>query len=394
MDIKKVKYTDESLNLRSFYLRFLKKIWILPIAALIGAIIAGGIYYLVTVTFGPERIYEAQANFHLTYSDDAYICNSEGQRVLDWYNSATWTNFIFNDHDFLLELVKTLKENGVDISEERMNVLNAPGGPDISGQLQALQEAGIDLTDDKSKVDVKGDIISNERFLLVTVREPSEELTEKMLDAFIASLEEYPSYNKLNAFDSIVCTSRSAVYLEKVDNRIGVAIVFGAIVMAVLAFLAILLVDAVDEAVYVPEECERRYGFPVLGTLFAGDETNELFKGELASLFDKYVAGKEKVALIASDAVDNSSFSEKDLESLKKTLGNDYDEKLSKITAISGSDKVGAMDGAIIAVPYGKKNAAMTEHLISQLKKHECPVLGIIFTRADLKFIKRYYGVK
>lgn len=394
MDTNKVKYTDETLNLRSFYLRLLKKIWILPVAALIGAILAGGIYYLVTVTFGPERRYEAQARFYLTYSDDAYIRNAEGERVLDWYNGATWTNFIFNDHDFLLELVKTMKEEGVDISQERMKVLEAAGGPDISNQLQALEEVGVDVIKDESKINVKGDIISNERFLLVTINETDKELVEKLTDAFIKSLESYPTYNKSDAFESIECTSKSDVYLEKAENRMGVATVFGAVLVAVVAFLAVLLIDAVDEAVYVPEECEKRYGYPVLGTVFAGDETNELFKGELASLFDKHVADKEKVALVASDSVCDISFSEKDLDSLKKSLGSEYDNKLAKITAISGSDNIGAVDGAILTVPYGKKNAAMTEHLISQLKKSGCPVLGIIFTRADLRFIKRYYGIK
>jgi len=393
MDTKKVKYTDESLNLRSFYLRFLKKIWILPVAALIGAIIAGGIYYLVTVTFGPERRYEAQARFHLTYSDGAYIRNSEGERVLDWYNGATWTNFIFNDHDFLLELVKTMKEEGVDISQERMKVLEAAGGPDISNQLQALEEVGVDVIKDESKINVKGDIISNERFLLVTINETDKELVEKLTDAFIKSLESYPTYNASKAFESIVCTSKSDVYLEKTDNRIAVAIIFGAILAAFLAFLAILLIDAVDEAIYVPEECEKRYGIRVLGTIFQGNEACDLLRGELAKLYDKCVADKENIVLISSDAADNASFSEKDLESLKKTLGSDYDDKLSKIKAISASD-IGAAEGAILAVPYGKKNAAMTEHLISQLKKIECPVLGIVFTRADLKFIKRYYGIK
>lgn len=393
MDTKKVKYTDESLNLRSFYLRFLKKIWILPVAALIGAILAGGIYYLVTVTFGPERRYEAQARFYLTYSDDAYIRNAEGERVLDWYNGATWTNFIFNDHDFLLELVKTMKEEGVDISQERMKVLEAAGGPDISNQLQALEEVGVDVIKDESKINVKGDIISNERFLLVTINETDKELVEKLTDAFIKSLESYPTYNASKAFESIVCTSKSDVYLEKTDNRIAVAIVFGAMLAAVLAFLAILLIDAVDEAIYVPEECEKRYGIRVLGTVFQGNEACDLLRGELAKLYDKYVADKENIVLISSDAADNASFSEKDLESVKKTLGSDYDEKLSKIKAISASD-IGAAEGAILAVPYGKKNAAMTEHLISQLKKIECPVLGIVFTRADLKFIKRYYGIK
>ena len=393
MDKTLSKYTDESLNLRSFYLRFLKKIWILPVAALIGAIIAGGIYYLVTVTFGPERRYEAQARFHLTYSDGAYIRNSEGERVLDWYNGATWTNFIFNDHDFLLELVKTMKEEGVDISQERMKVLEAAGGPDISNQLQALEEVGVDVIKDESKINVKGDIISNERFLLVTINETDKELVEKLTDAFIKSLESYPTYNASKAFESIVCTSKSDVYLEKTDNRIAVAIIFGAILAAVLAFLAILLIDAVDEAIYVPEECEKRYGIRVLGTVFQGNEACDLLRGELAKLYDKYVADKENIVLISSDAADNASFSEKDLESVKKTLGSDYDEKLSKIKAISASD-IGAAEGAILAVPYGKKNAAMTEHLISQLKKIECPVLGIVFTRADIKFIKRYYGIK
>ncbi|MEE3469465.1 Capsular polysaccharide biosynthesis protein [Butyrivibrio hungatei] len=393
MDTNKVKYTDETLNLRSFYLRFLKKIWILPVAAFIGAILAGGIYYLVTVTFGPERRYEAQARFYLTYSDDAYIRNAEGERVLDWYNGATWTNFIFNDHDFLLELVKTMKEEGVDISQERMKVLEAAGGPDISNQLQALEEAGVDVIKDESKINVKGDIISNERFLLVTINETDKELVEKLTDAFIKSLESYPTYNESKAFESIVCMSKSDVYLEKADNRMGVAIVFGAILAVVLAFLAILLIDAVDEAIYVPEECEKRYGIRVLGTVFQGNEACDLLRGELAKLYDKYVADKENIVLISSDAADNASFSEKDLESVKKTLGSDYDEKLSKIKAISASD-IGAAEGAILAVPYGKKNAAMTEHLISQLKKIECPVLGIVFTRADLKFIKRYYGIK
>lgn len=393
MDTNKVKYTDETLNLRSFYLRFLKKIWILPVAALIGAILAGGIYYLVTVTFGPERRYEAQARFYLTYSDDAYIRNAEGERVLDWYNGATWTNFIFNDHDFLLELVKTMKEEGVDISQERMKVLEAAGGPDISNQLQALEEVGVDVIKDESKINVKGDIISNERFLLVTINETDKELVEKLTDAFIKSLESYPTYNASKAFESIVCTSKSDVYLEKADNRIVVAIIFGAILAAVLAFLAILLIDAVDEAIYVPEECEKRYGIRVLGTVFQGNETCDLLRGELAKLYDKYVADKENIVLISSDAANDASFSEKDLESVKKTLGSDYDEKLSKIKAISASD-IGAAEGAILAVPYGKKNAAMTEHLISQLKKIECPVLGIVFTRADLKFIKRYYGIK
>jgi len=363
MDTKIVKYCDESLNIRSFYLRLLKKKYIILFAAFIGAVIAGGIYYLVTVIFGPERQYEAQAQFYITYSDDAYILNEQGEKVLDWYNGSTWTLFVFRDNDLLPEIVKRVNEKGSSITEDEL------------------------------KASVIGEIPSNERFLQVTVRNTDKELTDKITDAFIEELEKYPSYCVLKAFDSIACTSRSEVYLEKVENRMGVAIVFGAILAAVLAFFALLLANAVDEAVYVPEECEKRYGFPVLGTVFDADKTNELLRDELAKLYDKYVSDKENVVIISSDSVDNASFSEKDLESLKKTLGSDYDSKLSKLTAIAASD-IGTADGAILAVPYGKKNAAMTEHIVSQLKKNNCPVIGIVFTRADIKFIKRYYGIR
>ena len=40
---------DEALNLRSFYLRLFRKIWILPLAAAIGGLIAGLIYFVATV---------------------------------------------------------------------------------------------------------------------------------------------------------------------------------------------------------------------------------------------------------------------------------------------------------------------------------------------------------
>ena len=393
MDKTLSKYTDESLNLRSFYLRLLKKIWILPVAALIGAVIAGGIYYLATDVFGPERKYEAQAKFHLTYSDDAYICNEEGNRVLDWYNGYTWTNFIFDDNDLVIEIAKALKEEGVDTADKHLNLSDVEAIDITPERLEDLQAAGIDITGDEELVSLKGEIPSNARFLLVTIRDTDKEFVEKITDAFVTSLEKYPSFNKMKAFDRIVCLSKSDAYLEKADNKMGVAMTVGAIVAAVLAFFAILLYDAVDEAVYVPEDLERRYGLPVLGTVFAGEDTDELFKGELAALYNKYVSDKDNVVFVSSDSVKDASFSEKDLEALKHTLGSEYESSLSKIKAVSVSD-IGAFGGAVLAVPYGTRNAAMTEHVISLFKKHECPVLGAIFTRADLKFIKRYYGVK
>ena len=56
------RHMDEELNLRSFYLRLIKKIWLIPLLAVIGALLAAGIYTLVTVTFGPEKTYYTESS--------------------------------------------------------------------------------------------------------------------------------------------------------------------------------------------------------------------------------------------------------------------------------------------------------------------------------------------
>ena len=82
-------HKDESLNLRSFYLRLLGKIWIIPVAALVGALLALGIYTLVTVTFGPAKTYEAVARLNISFAYD----ENKGSLV-DYYNAYTWDNEI------------------------------------------------------------------------------------------------------------------------------------------------------------------------------------------------------------------------------------------------------------------------------------------------------------
>ena len=55
------EHRSEMLNLRSFYLRLIHRIWIIPAAVLAGALIGGGIYFLATVTFGPAKSYSAES---------------------------------------------------------------------------------------------------------------------------------------------------------------------------------------------------------------------------------------------------------------------------------------------------------------------------------------------
>lgn len=375
MDRNKEKYMNESLDLKSFYLRFIKKMWIVPVAALVGALIGAGIYYLANYTFGPEKEYEQKSQFYLSYSEEAYMTRGDGGTLIDSYNSFTWENYIMNSDEILLETMKTLQAEGVDVTKEEVSA------------------------------SIKAEAPSDYRILVVTVRNTDSDLVEKITNATIKSLEKFMGRivdGELEyVFDSIRLSSKGDIVPVKVDNRIANASIFGAALAALLAVIVLLLLDALDDSVYVPEECEKRYNIPVLGVLSSKGEIDDVLKNELTAAYDKYASGAQNAFFISTDSLEDYERSGRDLDVLKNVLGNGRSDNVSKITpmeipgkVLENYRKIGGSDGVILGVPMGKKNGTMTEHVISQLRKHDCKILGIVIVRANEKFIKRYYGLK
>ncbi len=368
-------HMEEAVNLRSFYLRLLGKIWIIPLAAVIGAVICAGIYTLVTVTFGPAKTYSANAKLYISFAYD----ENKGTLV-DYYNAYTWNNQLKTTDDVLGPIIDDLAAEGIKVIDE-----------DVSG------DGSFFITRDDLVSAIDLDIPSDVRVMVVTVTSGKKELSDAILKATVSSLESYGSRN--SAFDSIKRLGVEAAKLDTYTDRSIVATVFGACMGALLALFVLLIIDAVDDAVYVPEDCEKRYKLPVLGVLFAGEEKDSFFRNELVAAYNKIVSGAGEVVVISADSIENAEISEKDAEKLKSLLGSDNSEKTKLIPlAVPGSvldnyRKIGTCDGVILCVPYGKRRGAMAEHIIAQLKKHECPVLGLVLVRASSRFLRRYYGL-
>ncbi|MBO4458009.1 MAG: hypothetical protein J5802_09835 [Butyrivibrio sp.] len=368
------KYTNETLNLRCFYLRLLGKLWILPVAAVVGALIGAGLYLLVTVTFGPGKMYECTSKLCLSYS---YSTDSEKliEMLDNSYNAYTWNNDILTTDVYVMNPV-----------------------------MEELQKTAPEITKEEVIASTEIELPSDKRFMHVVVTNSDPDKVEKITSAMLTGLTAFGENfdpKKGNPYESIWVIQTDPVKVISTDQRLGVATIVGAVAFIILTFFALMIFSGIDEAIFVPEDCENRYGLPVLGILFKDDEKNEIFRNELSASYEKYVAGADRTVFISTDSVDSASASEKDLESLKKVIGSEFESSLEKVTALSVPGKVlenyrniGTADGVILSVPYGKRNATMTEHLISQLQKHECPIFGIVFSRADLKFIKRYYRVK
>ncbi len=374
-------HLEESMNLRSFYLRLYRKLWIVPVALIVGALIGLFIYTLATVTFGPKRVYSADATLYISFAYD----ENKGSLV-DYYNAFTWNTLVGTDA-IMEPIVEDLEKNGISvISEAVSNATSASGTGNI-------------ISVDELKKAINADIPSDVRVMVLTVTHADKDITNKILKAAVKSLINYGVIN--DAFDSIKRLSENEARLVVYTDRSRVAAIFGAICAAILTVLCMMLWDVLDDAVYTPEDAEKRYGLPVLGTLFKNSkDREEFFKNECIAAFESTVKGKDQVAVIATDSIKDGEKSEQDCKDLKEMLGSAFDESGVKFVpmAVPGSvldnyRKIGTCDGVILCVPYGVRGGAMTEHVYAQLKKHECPVLGIVLTRTDRTFLYRYYGL-
>ncbi len=363
-------HMDESLNLRSFYLRLLKKIWIIPVAAVVGAVIAAAIYTLVTVSFGPEKTYRSEARLYISFAYD----EKKGSLV-DWYNAYTWNNMLMPTDDLLNPI------------------------------LDELRAQGVDITGDEVLASVTAEIPSDVRIMLLSVENSDRELTDMISKAAIKSLENYGEIN--DAFDSIKLMGSTDAKLVVYSDKTLNATVLGAVILAIAAILIQYLLAALDDSVYTPEDAENRYGIKVLGTMIdkplSADygETENFFRNELVAAMIKALEGTKEISFISSDSLDDGTVSKKDSDLFKEMLGESLGDSTPKIspmavpgTVLENYRKLGSSDGVILAIPYGKRNGTMNEHVIAQLRKHECPIIGLLLVRADKSFLKRYYRLK
>ena len=370
-------YRSEMLNLRSFYLRLIHIIWIIPEAMIVGGLIATGIYYLATVTFGPSQSYSAQSKLYLSFAYD------ESGKVYDYYNAYTWNDLMSTD----------------DILNQTMQNLAAAGIPEVSKPDEKERKGEKEISRAEVIASTDASIPSDGRLMVLTITNHDPQITDAILKATDASLVTFGSTH--DEFESIDVRSRSEAALVTYTDRTAAAAVTGAVLAGAAAVLILLLMDVLDDAVYVPEDCERRYHIPVLGMLpKEGSILQERFRNEMIAGFDHLISSQSSVILIAAKDRTDAAAAGKALEGIQGTLKNDFDFQRTNIsagevpgTSLAGYRKIQQTDGVILILQAGKRNGAMTEHLIGQLRKHDCPILGIIMTGVRPGFINRYYRI-
>lgn len=371
---------EEMLNLRSFYIRLCKKIWIIPVAAVVGALISFIIYFLATTVFGTGTTYESEATLYIDFAYD-----EETGTQVDYYNAYTWNTLIATD----------------EIIDTTMNNLTEMGIGELEGSATTGGSIDAGVTRAQVIADTNADIPSDVRVMVLTITDADSDLAYAIAQATSASLVKYGESN--DAFESIKVLSCNESIASVYTDRTLVAVIFGAVLGIITCILLMMLMSLLNDAAYVPEDIEKKYHLPVIGVLSSeGTQELQYFRNLLIATANHLIAHTSDVKVVSPlDKGEDKKYALAANTRLKEVLGNDFD--FGKTSIISsqmpnaGQDAVKELDlsdGVIIAIPAGKKNlGAITENLLSELHKLDVPVLGFVLTDADMKFLKRYYGI-
>lgn len=329
-----MKYMDEGLDCKKILLLFLKKIWIVVLAAVFGAAIGGGLYLLHHVAMSSNREYQAVSKLYLDFAQD------ETGEAYQAYNGYTWN-----------DLMSTSR------------ILNAT--------MSYLPDT---YTEEEVIAATEADIPSDIRVLTITITTSNPDMTSEILKATNRSLVELGEREK--EFINIEVIEETEAKLVTADSRLLQAVLTGLVLVLVLTLIVMALAYVLDDRIYVPGDLKCVTELPFAGFNFTNKTEDKKNSGE-ATLLKKLQEDMElnRAYLMKENGV---------IDTLELNKKSSVTEEIC--------DKLRKADGVILIIPYGKMDRTSLAYRIDQLALQECKTVGIIIKDADMRFMKWYYN--
>lgn len=332
------EFLQEGIDFKWMILLLFKKIWMVILAAVVGAVIFGGGYFCIKVLWGPAKEYAALSRYYIEFVND---------KAKDYYNAYTWNDFMVSDP--ILEYTMALLPEDMD--------------------KQFVKEAIV------AKIEADVRVLTT----TVTTKDPS--LTLLIAQATEQSLIHFAQ--EVKEIDEIRVIKEAETELVKVDLYTLRATIYGAVGGAIITFLLLMYWLIMDQSVYLPKDFEKRYFYPVLGTLMKGKQgknAEELLEN-LA-----FICKEGQFALLAIHKQDLGP-----LQEICEICNQELKWK-GKLSICEGYEELRSKTGIVLAIKYGNQDLPMVNHTIEQLKKQNGTIVGAVIYQADAKMMKRYYG--
>lgn len=221
MNFENKGYMEQGMDLKRLVLVLGKKLWLLLAAAVLGAVLGGFTYKIVTNITNGEPEYRASADYYITFFEDG----------VDYYNAYTWDGILRDD-------------------------------PIVDYALTLLPD---EITKDMVKAAVSGEMLGDYRILTVHVNAETKEKADMIAKAYEKSLWHFGQ--EIELLDEVALWSQDeAVPFEKNTKTLNAAFL-GALIALLLSAFVLLFYYVLEDAVYVERDAKERFGLPVYGLL-------------------------------------------------------------------------------------------------------------------------------
>lgn len=343
---------QQHMDWKKIWLLYKNKIWLILLFTAAAAAIAAGIYKVTRVLSqdGPE--YRVSSDYYLYFNLEEY---PDG---VDFYNAYTWDTILRDD-------------------------------PLVNAALEVLPK---DYTGEEIRESVTGEMLGDYRILTVYATHREPERAKAIAEAYIHALEAFPE--RVDIFDHIEIWSQGECEpVTEKDLSANIALIAGLIGILIAGF-GCAIGYVMDDSIYVEKDYTSRFEGVFLGTMT--EKESGLCRQEIGENMDYLLpetSGYYLVFMTMKDHADNHAEKETQEKILKRVQS--VSDKANGILTLQGKDPelLRKSSGAILMIPWGKKNGNEIEKTLAFLKKQNCNLAGVIVYDADERFLQKYYHI-
>lgn len=336
--MREIKYADAGMDMKKLGLCFMRKCWLVIVAAVVGAVIGGGVYTFAAIVPEAERQYRAMSKVYLDFEVD------ETGEVYQQYNGYTWNDLMATNP--ILDV--TMKYLPDDYSREEVMAAT------------------------------KAEILSDLRLLTITITTHDADRCNAILKATGQSLTDLG--NTAKEFRQISVIQTTASELVTADDRTVQAVIAGTVAAMVLMLLGMMFYYVLDDRIMAASDLKQVTDVPFVGYAGADGRFGADYEENL-----EYLRKKMKDLCILT--VTQRHFTEPKEQHMKELFvdwkAGITDEQWNRLCEA---------EGVVLVADYGKVHAAYLAYVMEQIQLRECRIAGIAIGGADEKFLRRYYG--
>ena len=220
---------QQGIDSRAMLTVFLARLPRLFLLAVAGAVLGSGLYLMVALDASRNACFVSETEYYIEFEEGRY-------KARDYYNAFTWNGAIKGD--------------------------------EILGRAMELLGSGYDRDDVETMITAA--ILSDVRYLTVTVRGQEAAQVQAVKEALGTALEEFGALKK--EFEEIYKIKDRETALEKIPYFGWRAAFLGAVAAAACGVFAAAFRFCLGSAFYTKRDITVRLGLPVYGMTFGTDK--------------------------------------------------------------------------------------------------------------------------